>query len=188
MEIESLSCNNCGAPLEVPSTANFLTCRYCGSRLVVRRTETTHYTELMEQLERSTQQLEDQAEYMRLRNAVDALDADWQRERRRHLIRRPNGSVQAPTRWYLGTSIVVALVVFGLTGLWFYASASAGPGASCFGWIGAVISLAAVAHAAWVSNKVSNYNLAKRVYHQERGELLKRMYEVYPQELDWVRE
>jgi protein-S-isoprenylcysteine O-methyltransferase Ste14 len=142
----------------------------------------------MEQLERSTQQLEDQAEYMRLRDALDALDADWQRERRRHLIRRPNGSWQAPTRWYLGTSIVVALVVFGLTGAWFYASANAGPGAWFFGWIGAIICVAALAYVVRVGNKVSHYNKAKQVYQQERRELLTRLYQVYPQEPDRVRE
>ena len=188
VETESLSCNNCGAPLEVPSTANFLTCRYCGSRLVVRRTETAHYTELMERLEQYSQQLEDQAEYLRLRDDLDALDNEWQRERRRYLIRRPNGTFQAPTRWYLGTSIVVALVVFGLTGGWFYASANAGPGAWFFGWVGGILCVAALAYTLRVGIKVGNYNKAKQAYKQQRGELLARLYQVYPLERDRFRE
>jgi DNA-directed RNA polymerase subunit RPC12/RpoP len=181
VEIESLSCNNCGAPLDVPSTANFLTCRYCGSRLVVRRTETAHYTELVERLE-------DQAEYLRLRDDLDALDEDWQRERRRYLILRPNGTLQAPTRWYLGTSIVVGLVVFGLTGGWFYASANAGPGAWFFGWFGAIMCLAVLAYTLRVANKVGKYNKAKQAHQQQRRELMARLYEVYPQERERSRE
>jgi hypothetical protein len=142
----------------------------------------------MDRLEQYTQQLEDQSEYMRLRDALDVLDAEWQRERRRYAIRRPNGSLQAPTRWYLGTSIVVTLVVFGLTGWWFYASANAGPGAWFFGWVGAIMCVIALAYTARVANKVSNYNKAKQAYRQEREELLTRLYQVHPQEINRLRE
>ncbi len=108
METESLSCNNCGAPLEVPASANFVTCGYCRSRLAVRRTESAHYTELLERLEQYTGYLADRAEYLRLRDEVEMLDAEWRHARRRHLVRRLNGTLQAPTRAYLALHALAA--------------------------------------------------------------------------------
>ena len=48
MELISVSCNHCGAPLEVPPGANYVTCAHCGSRLAVKRTGSAVYTELLE--------------------------------------------------------------------------------------------------------------------------------------------
>ncbi|MDQ3928101.1 MAG: hypothetical protein M3328_03025 [Chloroflexota bacterium] len=183
MEIESLSCNNCGAPLSVPTSADYVTCGYCGSALAVRRTESAHYTELLERLEQHTDYLARRAEYLRLRDELEALDAEWQRDRRQYLTRRLSGSIQAPTRSYLITSVAVAVAACALTAWWFYATANAGPGASFFGWIGAVLSLAALVNAARVSSRVNSYNLAKQGYQQQRKQLLSAMGEVYPQEL-----
>jgi len=46
MNLEALNCNNCGAPINVPPTANFVTCKGCGAQLIIRRTEEATYTEL----------------------------------------------------------------------------------------------------------------------------------------------
>ncbi|MDQ5825686.1 MAG: hypothetical protein M3441_15950 [Chloroflexota bacterium] len=183
MEIESLSCQKCGGPLDVPTSADFVTCGYCGSALAVRRNGSAHYTELLERLEQHTQYLAGRTEYLRLRDEVEALDAEWQRERRRYLMRRLSGSLRAPTRTYLSSSIAVAVAACALTAWWFYATANAGSGASFFGWIGAVLSLAAVVNAVRVSSKVNGYKLAKEVYRQRRDELLKAMHAAYPQEV-----
>ena len=183
MEIESLSCNNCGAPLDVPFSADFVTCGYCGSPLAVRRTGNAHYTELLERLEQHSEYLAGHAEYLRLRDELEAVDTEWQRERKRYLIRRLNGSLKAPTRTYLIGSIAVAIVTCVLTVWWFFATASAGSAASFFGWIGAVLSLAALVNAVRINGRVSSYNLAKQEYQQQRKELLNAMYAAYPQEL-----
>src|SRR4028119_96003 len=104
MEIESLSCNKCGAPLDVPTSADYVTCGYCGSALAVRRTGSAHYTELLVRLEQHTEYLAGRTEYLRLRDEVEALDAEWQRERKRYLTRRLNRSLRAPTHAYLISS------------------------------------------------------------------------------------
>ncbi len=167
----------------MPTSADFVTCGYCGSALAVRRNGSAHYTELLERLEQHTQYLAGRTEYLRLRDEVEALDAEWQRERRRYLMRRLSGSLRAPTRTYLSSSIAVAVAACALTAWWFYATANAGSGASFFGWIGAVLSLAAVVNAVRVSSKVNGYKLAKEVYRQRRDELLKAMHAAYPQEV-----
>ncbi|MEA2572895.1 MAG: hypothetical protein QOH93_193 [Chloroflexia bacterium] len=180
MELEALSCNNCGAPLEVPTSADFVTCVYCKSRLAIRRTETAHYTELLGQLEAYRDHLADRVEYLRLRDELEGLEAQWQRERRRYFTRRLNGSMQAPTRSYLISSFVVAVAACALTAWWFYATANAGSGASFFGWVGAVLSLIAVVNAVRVTNKVNDYNSARQEYQQQRNEILNGMRAVHP--------
>lgn len=70
MELVSLSCNNCGAPLEAPKTANYLTCAHCGSRLAIQRTSTAYFTEVMGQVAENTAQIA---------QGVQALDIDkWE--------------------------------------------------------------------------------------------------------------
>ena len=165
------------------TSADFVTCVYCGSALAVRRTASAHYTELLERLEQHVEYLAGRTEYLRLRDEVEAVDAEWQRERKRYLTRRLSGSLQAPTRTYLISSIAVAVAACAFTAWWFFATANAGSGASFFGWVGAVLSLAALVNAARVNNRVNNYNLAKQEYKQQRDELLKAMHAAYPQEL-----
>ena len=167
----------------MPTSADFVTCGYCGSALAVRRTASAHYTELLERLEQHTDYLAGRAEYLRLRDELEALDLEWKRERRRYLTRRLTGSLQAPTRTYLIFSIAVAVVACVLTAWWFFATANAGSAASFFGWIGAVLSLAALVNAARVNTRVNSYNLAKQEYQQQRDELLNGMRAAYPQEL-----
>ena len=70
MELITLSCNQCGAPLEAPPSARFLTCAHCGSRLSVQRTGSAYYTEVMEQVATNTAQIA---------TRVEALDtAQWE--------------------------------------------------------------------------------------------------------------
>ena len=57
MQLISLSCNKCGAPLEAPEGANFLTCGYCGSRLAVQRNGSAYYTQVLDQIDHKTTQI-----------------------------------------------------------------------------------------------------------------------------------
>src|SRR5438309_578271 len=62
MKLINLSCNKCGAPLEAPSSANFLTCSYCGSRLAVHSSGSAHYTEVLDQIDHKTTQILDRVD------------------------------------------------------------------------------------------------------------------------------
>lgn len=57
MELETLSCNNCGAPLQVPENANFVSCAQCGSQLAVKRNESARYTEVLQRLDTRTTEM-----------------------------------------------------------------------------------------------------------------------------------
>lgn len=60
MELLSLSCNKCGAPLSVPSRTNFITCSYCKSQLAIHQEGGAIYTELLGQIDQKTTQILDQ--------------------------------------------------------------------------------------------------------------------------------
>jgi hypothetical protein len=188
MEIESLSCNNCGAPLDVPLPASFITCGYCGSPLSIRRTEGIHYTLMLEQLEEHTADLTRRAEYLRLRDELETVDTEWVRERKQYLTRRLSGTLQAPTRSYLVRSIGMAVVACVLTTWWFFATANAGSGASFFGWIGAVFSVIAIANATRITTNANNYNIARQEYQQQRKELLNGMHAAHSSKVPHVEQ
>jgi uncharacterized Zn finger protein (UPF0148 family) len=57
MEILSMSCNKCGAPLQVPTGTNFVTCTYCKSALAIHRTGNAAYTEVLAGIDRKTDQI-----------------------------------------------------------------------------------------------------------------------------------
>ncbi len=52
MELLSLTCGHCGAPLEVPEETRYVTCGYCSSKLEVHRSGGAIYTEVLEALQK----------------------------------------------------------------------------------------------------------------------------------------
>ena len=97
MQLESLTCNNCGASLKVPHAANFVTCASCGSQLAVKRTESVAYTEVLTRLDKRTAQMETELRRLKMANDLNQIDDDWQSEREQYLIRDKNGSTSEPT-------------------------------------------------------------------------------------------
>lgn len=76
MEFISLSCNKCGAPLEVPENAQFLTCGYCGSRLAIKVHGKAHYTEVLDRIDEKTSQILQKVTELSERNDPHALWED----------------------------------------------------------------------------------------------------------------
>ena len=73
MQTESLNCNNCGAPIEVPGGANFVTCVHCNTQLAIKRTESVAYTETLQRIDRHTEQLADQVAVLTYQNELARL-------------------------------------------------------------------------------------------------------------------
>lgn len=59
MDLESIRCGSCGAPLHLAAGVNFVTCNHCQSHLAVRRDASATYTEVVEQLHANVQELKD---------------------------------------------------------------------------------------------------------------------------------
>jgi ABC-type transport system involved in cytochrome bd biosynthesis fused ATPase/permease subunit len=81
MEVQSLSCNGCGAALDVGPATNFVTCAHCGSRLAVRRTPSSAYTEVLGEIAGHTAQMADNLDIIRLKSELELLDVAWTNKR-----------------------------------------------------------------------------------------------------------
>ena len=86
MKILALTCNHCGAPLEVPAKTRFLTCTFCSSQLEVHRSGNAAYTEVLKALQEQAEQVADDVETLKLKRDLDELDRKWIEERKRHVI------------------------------------------------------------------------------------------------------
>ncbi len=78
METQTLSCNNCGAPIDVPPSANFATCSYCKAHLAIKRNASTAYTEVLNQIGENTGYMAEDLRFLRLRQQLQYIDEQWQ--------------------------------------------------------------------------------------------------------------
>lgn len=116
MQLLTLSCGNCGAPLDAPSTTTFLTCNYCGSRLAIKRTAASTYTEILHLLEGHTAAIADNTSLLRLKTEVELLEKDYTEKK----ARLESTSI-GEGRWTCGMWTVVSLLLTLLTlvsGVW----------------------------------------------------------------------
>lgn len=108
VELVRLACDGCGADLELPDDARFVTCRFCEARLEVRRTDTAAFTrvrEAVERVEKKTKRLSNEVAELRAANRVlklqdelQQLERDWDEEKKSLMIRGKDGTVSEPTR------------------------------------------------------------------------------------------
>jgi DNA-directed RNA polymerase subunit RPC12/RpoP len=77
MEIQSVRCNHCGAPLEVGMETRFVTCQFCNSQLEVKRTESTVFTEEIAKISQNTERMAGSLEVLELQNDLERLDREW---------------------------------------------------------------------------------------------------------------
>ncbi len=107
MQLESLSCNNCGAPVDVTPTTNYLTCAHCGSRLAVKRTETAHYTEALDRLQAHAARVDYELQDLRIKDKLLRLDHEWEEMRQMYIVSSSNGDVREPS---VGLAITIAVL------------------------------------------------------------------------------
>lgn len=81
MTLEPIACNNCGAALEVAADTNFVTCTHCGSRLAVRRTASSRFTELLGKLDAKTDAMAGHLASLAREAEVERIDREWELER-----------------------------------------------------------------------------------------------------------
>src|SRR5437867_7863955 len=86
--IESIECSNCGAPLDVAVGVPYTSCTYCGSRLAIKNSDGVYYSEVLTQIDKHTGQMANDLQFMRLRQELEHLDAEWQRTNGQFLARK----------------------------------------------------------------------------------------------------
>lgn len=110
MKILSLNCNHCGAPLDVPVKAKFVTCGFCDCRLAIQHSGNTHSTEVLEQLVEKTSVIQDDVNELKRRARLSELDLDWERNKRRFVVKGKNGSESLPSALGMTIQGVVGIV------------------------------------------------------------------------------
>ena len=166
MKLLALSCNHCGAPMEVPPKTKFVTCDYCQSRLAVHRSGGAAYTEVLEALDERTQQIAEDVEIIKLQNKLERLDREWMDNRAELMIRGKDGQLRVPDK--AGSSVMVALVVaFGV--VWTIVAGAMFAPMAIFGLI-------FIAFAVWGGisgfQKAEDYQRRQRSYQTRRRQLL----------------
>lgn len=178
--IVDLTCNHCGAPIEVSESVRFVTCGHCGSRLEIRREGGAAYTEVLERvdrLEEATDALGDDLERTRLELALSQLDDAWKNTLVERRWRGPQGQVMPPNAGRMRAGGILS----GLAGLGLLAWCLAlgidvgGFGILLFTLIGLVTGGGFIWLGFWANRKgpglVAEYEKLRAEYDQQRAEL-----------------
>ncbi len=123
MSTIALSCNHCGAPLEIPHEMRFLTCSHCGSRLGVKHSGSAVYTSVLERIEKQTEEIAGRVQTLELQNELERLDREWEMERRNFMTVDKHGRESEPSA-IAGLVSGLAIIGFGL--IWIVGIASNG--------------------------------------------------------------
>lgn len=172
MELLSVNCNGCGAPLEVGADTRFATCNHCGARLAIQRTDSAAFTEFLESIDRSTDSVAKLLRDIKRQNEIERIDREWELERKQYDIqgRTPDA--------VLGNSIglMIVAVIMGVFGAFWTVSASQ-MGAGGFSLFGLVF----VGFAVWLGYQSmtggSKYLEAKERYLERRTAALDQLHE-----------
>lgn len=172
MKILSLSCDKCGAPLDVPAKVRRVTCTYCNSRLEVRRTGGTAYTSLLDSIDERTARIAEDVAALREEQELERVDREWQMERARHLVQGKRGEY-IPTR---SGSLVGGLLAAAFGVFWVGMTLSMGaPG--FFPVFGVIFIAVAIFGAVRGASKASSFENARRRYQRRRRETLRSLRE-----------
>lgn len=115
MPTERLICNSCAAPLDVPTSANYISCNHCGTQLSINRNNDISFTEQLARIEETTEALTDQLKELNSHQRLEALERDWQSRRLGFMMTGKNGRSYTPSKAIaIGSSI--AMATFGV--LW----------------------------------------------------------------------
>jgi len=101
----ALSCNHCGAPLDVRPRAKYVTCEHCETRLRVMQTESPVYTKAVEEV---VKEVADDVAVLELQGELDRIDRKWEKRRESFMLTDENGQKHVPS-----TVNTVAAAAFG---------------------------------------------------------------------------
>ena len=166
METVALTCNNCGASLEVQESIRFVTCNYCKSRLEIKRSESACFTQVLEEVRDDVHDMAEDLETIRLQNELERIDREWDMEREGYMIHTKHGKVSPESGGGAGAIIGgIIAIVFGI----FWISMTSKMGApGIFPLFGLVFIGIAVVSIASGASKSQTYSSAKQKYQARR--------------------
>jgi Flp pilus assembly protein TadB len=168
MHLETLNCNNCGASLSVSEEANFVTCNHCSTQLAIRRTESTTFTQKLDQIESKQEEMQDTLNRLEQQNKLAQVDRDWERERESFMITDKHGRRHLPNE-VMSVFGGVVVIVFGV----FWTIMAARIGGGPFVIFGVVFILFGVGVSFFQFQKAKDYRAAQRRYHRHRRQVIR---------------
>jgi LSD1 subclass zinc finger protein len=166
VRLETIACNQCGAPLSVPEAAQFVRCNHCAASLAVRRNESVTYTEVVEKLVAHTSKLAGQIAHLRFQNELERIDREWEYEREGYLVKQKDGSLVEPSR----ASAIFFGVIFAIIGL-IEIVITIAAGGWPFAVFGVVIALIGFGSAVSGARAADAFKRARARYRRERSSL-----------------
>lgn len=177
MNTTAVLCNQCGATLEVDEATRFVTCRYCGTNLAVRQSDSTLYTEVLDEIREKTREVADGMQDVRLQNELERIDREWMMERERYAIHGQNGSSYPESGGHFGAVMgaVVGIVFIIIMCVEMNSSRAGMP--PFFPVIVMVFIGLFIYRAVSSGFKVNDYEVAKEAYEARRQDVLRRIAE-----------
>jgi hypothetical protein len=185
MQLLSLTCQHCGAPLEVPAKITHLTCQFCGTRLKVQRTGSAAYTETLEEVAQSVARVADNTDQLKLEQEIARLDREWMMSRDQYMVRGKDGQISVPTKTSaaIGGAIIVVfgliwtLVAAGMAGAVGFGINQVGGGPlsilpGLFPCFGVLFVIGGIVMAVTAYGKAINFEEHRHAYQAERSRLL----------------
>ena len=167
MQLETIACNNCGAPLQIPASVQFVTCNHCGSQLAVRRGDSASYTEKLDKIDVRTEKMAQELAQLRYDSELAKLDREWEEERKQYLIKGKDGQTSEPD----ATSSIVGGVIAAVAGVAWMAFASSMPGSGAFPLFGLVFIAVGIGGAIYSLTKANEMTQARQRYLLRRSRL-----------------
>ena len=180
MELTPVTCNGCGAALQVPEGARFVTCRYCNASLEIKRTDSAIYTETLQRIDQRTAEMAEDLDAIRHEHELERLDREWTLRRESFMSRSKHGNVTEPS--VVGG--IMAIVIGGGFGLFWtimafsitsHGAAMGAPlGISIFPLFGVLFIVVAVISGLTMMSKALRYQQEQRDYQRQREKVLAR--------------
>ena len=171
METISVQCNHCGAPLQVVEATRFVTCQFCNSRLEVKRTGSSIFTEEVAQIAKNTGKMAESLE-------VIALQSELERLGREHGHEHAGENVRRAERGPAGCVGIVMMAMITAFGIFFATSSSEAGAPSIFAIFGAefaLIGVLSIGKILLTMARPSEPDVGEHRYEARRAELVRRI-------------
>lgn len=185
VKLTPVSCNHCGAPLDVPAKVRFVTCTYCESRLEIHREGSAAFSEVLEAVEANTREIADDVEVIRLNSEIEQLDREWTLEREKYMITGKHGHQHLPSKQggfvggivVIGFGVLWTIVAFVIASSMARSGFGSGPGKAaflfpCCGVLFVIFGFFAILNN---SKKADEYQKAQQAYQARRQALMEKM-------------
>lgn len=169
MDRNPLTCEVCGAKLEVPAGVHAVHCHHCRASFKVRHHEGTIHLELLPEEPEGAGSMSHSTKIMHLQSRLALLDHEWAHfVSSRHSHRKLDAKQYEPSNGFV---VILSLAFVTVGGLLIYWGMRV-PGATAAAVIGGLIVGGSILFGYWKVRTVNRYRSARKKYHQAKADLV----------------